>query len=263
MARSPGEAAERLDAFLRGEPRPGVRSGRRAPGRRPGLAFVFSGQGPQWPGMGRALLRAGAGLPGRARGVRPHFVPLAGWSLAAALSAEDSGGLLAETEVAQPLIFAVQVALAALWRSWGIVPDAVVGHSLGEVAAAHVAGALDLADAVRVVFHRGRLMQAASGRGKTAARRASRPTRRGAWSPPTRRLALAAVNGPGSTTISGDPDAVGEAVDALRARGVFARVLDVDCAFHGPADGPDPPRPGGGPRRAAAPRRRRSRSSRR
>ena len=85
------------------------------------------------------------------------------------LAADESQSRLDETEFAQPAIFALQVALAALWRSWGIVPDAVVGHSVGEVAAAHVSGALSLEDAVAVIYHRGRLMERGTGKGKMAA----------------------------------------------------------------------------------------------
>ena len=114
------------------------------------------------------------------------------------------------------------------------MPDAVVGHSLGEVAAAHVAGALGLDEAIRVVFHRGRLMQRRPASGSRPPS-GSLPTMRGGWWPSDpRRLSLAAVNGPNATTISGDPEAVREAVRSLQERDVFARLLDVAIAFHGP-----------------------------
>ena len=139
-----------------------------------------------------------------------------------------------DPEFAQPALFALQVALAALWRSWGVVPDAVIGHSLGEVAAAHVAGALSLPDAARLVVARGRLTREVDGLGRTAAvglspsEAARRVDRSGG------RLALAAANGPGSSAISGDPEAVAALVADLEAAGVFARVLEGGVAFHGP-----------------------------
>lgn len=91
------------------------------------------------------------------------------WSLTEELLADEASSRLDETEIAQPALFAIQVALVALWRSWGILPDAVVGHSVGEVAAAHVSGILSLDTAVKVIYHRSRLMQKATGQGKMAA----------------------------------------------------------------------------------------------
>ena len=97
------------------------------------------------------------------------FRPLAGWSLAEELRSQNDPARLDDTDRVQPLLFALQVGLAALWRSWGVEPAAVVGHSLGEAAAAYVAGALSLEDAIKVVYHRSRLQQRQSGRGKMAA----------------------------------------------------------------------------------------------
>ena len=130
---------------------------------------MFSGQGPQWFGMGRELLAEEpifrAALEECDALLRRH----ASWSLLQELAADESPSRLDQTEIAQPAIFALQVALAALWRSWGIVPDAVVGHSVGEVAAAHFSGALSLEDAVAVIYHRGRLMERGRGKGQMAA----------------------------------------------------------------------------------------------
>ena len=163
-----------------------------------------------------------------------QLAKLVPWSLLAELQADDSRSRMSETAVAQPTVFALQIALAALWRSWGIVPDVVLGHSLGEVAAAHVAGALTLEDALKVVVHRGRLMQSVAGSGKTAAIGLSAADVLPFLKAQGDRLVIAAINGPGQTTVSGDPDAVDELVRILGAREVFARVLPVDCAFHSP-----------------------------
>jgi amino acid adenylation domain-containing protein len=233
VAGTAGEAVVHLDAYFRGEPCAGLVSGRRpAHGRGPRLAFVFSGQGGYWRGAGR-------GLAGREPVVRDVLSACdrwltrhAGWSLLEWLSADGP----APTEFAQPAQFAVQAALAALWRSWGVVPDAVVGHSLGEVAAAHAAGILSLDDGLRLVVERGRLMRRVEGQGKTAAvgLPADEARRRIADLGLADRVFIAARNGPASTTLSGEPAAVGQIVRTLQEEGIFARALDVDCAFHSP-----------------------------
>jgi len=229
-----GEAVEQIEAFLRGEVRAGVSAGRKAPGRRPRVAFVFSGQGVQWPGMGRDLIVTEPAFRSALEEVDRVLVPIAGWSAIAGLSADPAGSRLDQPEFAQPCQFALHVALAALWRSWGVTPDATVGHSLGEISAAHTAGAMGLEDAVRLVVLRGKLMQRALGQGRTVAVGLSPEEASRLVADSGGRLALAAINGPGSATLSGDPDAVADLVEDLRERGVFARVLGVDVAFHGP-----------------------------
>jgi acyl transferase domain-containing protein len=111
---------------------------------------------------------------------------------------------MAQTEVAQPANFALQVALADLWRAWGIVPDAIVGHSAGEVAGAYVAGTLSLEAAVRVIFHRSRLQQRTTGTGMMAAAGLSAQEGQDLVAAYPGRLSIAAINGPGSVTLSGD-----------------------------------------------------------
>lgn len=164
--RSWEEMTEYLEAFSRGERRPGLSSGHVVPSRCPKLAFVFSGEGSlQWLSAGQGLWRDEPLYRATIEECDGLFSRLAGRSLLEELTADASRSRSDQTEVAQPVIFALQVALAALWRSWGIEPDAVVGESVGEVAAAHVAGALSLADALRVVFHRESLTQQATGHG--------------------------------------------------------------------------------------------------
>ncbi len=223
-------AVERLDGFLRGE----TATGRRPPNRRLRCAFVFSGQGSQWWGMGRGLVETEPVVRDVLDDLDARFRPLLGWSILDELAAIESRSRLEETGFGQPVVFALQVALAALLNSWGIAPDAVVGHSLGEVAAAHVAGALGLDDAVRVVAHRARLMQTTTGQGKTAAVALSADDARQVIASDPDRLALAAINGPRASVISGDSAAVLALVESLRGRGVFAKVISGHCAFHGP-----------------------------
>jgi acyl transferase domain-containing protein/acyl carrier protein len=227
--RSREEMAERLSAFTRGEAVAGLAAGRRVR-ETGGLVFAFSGQGPQWHGMGRQLF---AEEPVYREAVercdellRPHL----GGSLLERLEAEEDA--LDHTEVAQPALFALQVGLTALWRSWGVTPATVVGHSVGEIAAAHAAGILSLEDAARVVALRGRAMQPAKGRGKMAAVEVPVDEALAALAGADGLLEIAAVNGPASTTIAGDPEALEEAVARLRERGATCRMLKVEYAFH-------------------------------
>jgi acyl transferase domain-containing protein len=164
VGRTREELAERLDALARGsQALVPVQRGAAAK-----IAFVFSGQGPQWWAMGRELLETEPVFREVIERCDSLLRPYAGWSLLDELMADEAHSRLDQTEVAQPAIFALQAALTALWRSWGIAPDAVVGHSIGEVTAAYAAGVLSLEDAIRVVYHRARLMQADTGNGKMA-----------------------------------------------------------------------------------------------
>ncbi len=241
VADSSTTAAEVLDAFLRDEPDPRLATGKRPPGRRPRLALVFSGQGGMWWGAGCDLLD-------REPAFRAVFEECDRWSIAnggrsllAELADDGAAARLADPEFAQTHQFALQVALAALYRSWGVEAEAVVGHSLGEVAAAHAAGAIGLDEALRIVATRGRLMRTLLGRGKTAAVGISADEARRRIAGLGDALAIAAINGPAMTTLSGEPGPLGELVRSLQAEGRFARLLEVDCALHHPQM--DPLRP--------------------
>ena len=134
----------------------------------------------------------------------------------------------------QPVLFSIQVALAALWRSWGVEPDAVVGHSMGEIAAAHVAGALSLEDAARIICRRSALLRRTSGRGAMAVVELSLDDARTALTGREDRLSIAVSNSPRSTVISGDPQALDDLLASLEAREVFCRRIKVDVASHSP-----------------------------
>ncbi|HKV08228.1 MAG TPA: acyltransferase domain-containing protein [Thermoanaerobaculia bacterium] len=222
------ETAERLSAFARGEAVAGLAVGRRVR-EAGGVVFAFSGQGPQWHGMGRQLFAEEpvyrAAVEECDELLRPHL----GGSL---LTRLEEDGALDRTEIAQPALFSLQVGLAALWRSWGVTPAAVVGHSVGEIAAAHAAGILLLEDAARVVALRGRAMEPARGRGKMAAVEIPVDEALAAVAGFDGLLEIAAVNGPASCTIAGDPEALEEAVSQLREQGATCRMLRVEYAFH-------------------------------
>jgi acyl transferase domain-containing protein/acyl carrier protein len=224
--------ADALDALARGEVRFDVVNGRRLHGRRPDAVWVFSGQGPQWWAMGRDLFGTEPLFRGTVEQVDRLLREHTGWSLVEELHATEAASRLDQTEIAQPAIFALQAGLAALLRSWGLEPAAVVGHSVGEVAAAHVAGVLDLQTAVRVVFTRARLMQQGTGRGRMAAVGLSADEVRTRLAGHAGRMSIAAVNAPRSVTVSGEPASVQALVDGLQREQVFARILPVDYAFH-------------------------------
>ena len=232
---SPAQLIESLEAFLRGEARPGLSSGRKLSSRRRKLVFVFPGQGSQWFGMGRRLLEQEAVFREVIERCDQAMRPYGDWSLLAELTATDAAqSRLNEVDIIQPALFAMQVALAALWRSWGIEPQAVVGHSLGEVAAAYVAGALSFDDAVRVVCHRSRLFKRTIGQGAMAAVELSIEDARRVLVGCEDRVSIAVSNGPTSTVLSGDPAALAAILDQLQRRDIFCRMVKVDFASHSP-----------------------------
>ncbi len=152
------------------------------------MVFVFPGQGSQWLGMGRQLLAEEPAFRAALEACDEAIRARGGLLGAGELAADEARSRLAEIDVVQPVLFAIEVALAALWRSWGVEPDCVVGHSMGEVAAAHVAGILSLEDAAKVICRRSRLLRRVSGKGamglveltlRGGARRRSRGTRIG------------------------------------------------------------------------------------
>jgi acyl transferase domain-containing protein/aryl carrier-like protein/ubiquinone/menaquinone biosynthesis C-methylase UbiE len=234
VARTTDELIEQLEAFLAGESRAAMRTGHLVTRHAPKLAFVFSGQGPQWWAMGRQLLRDEPVFRAVIEECDALFSRWADWSLMDELTADEDRSRLHVTSIAQPAIFALQVALAALWRSWGVEPDAVVGHSVGEVAAAHIAGALSLEDAAKVIFHRGRCMDLASSHGKMLGAGLTEEDARKLIAPYNGCVSLAAVNSPSSVTLSGDAGALTEISQLLDERGVFCSFLRVNYAFHSP-----------------------------
>ncbi|MGC9378928.1 type I polyketide synthase [Streptomyces sp. MH13] len=203
-----------------------VAGGGRLPGR---SVLVFPGHGSQWVGMAAGLLGESEVFADRMARCGRALAPYVDWSLAKALGSER---LLARVDVVQPVLWAVMVSLAEVWRTFGVVPDAVVGHSQGEIAAACVAGGLSLDDGARVVALRSRAVGALAGRGGMASVPLPVDVVRERTAPWTGRLSVAAVNGPSSTVVSGDADAVTALVEELLEEGVWASRIEVDYASH-------------------------------
>ncbi|MGI5170920.1 SDR family NAD(P)-dependent oxidoreductase [Spirillospora sp. CA-253888] len=209
---------------------PNLAQGAGTPGAR--TVFIFPGQGSQWAGMAAELLEQSPVFARRIAECADALAPYADWSLTDVLRAGPDVWDHERVDVVQPTLFAVMVSLAALWRDHGVVPDAVMGHSQGEMAAAVVAGALSLEDGMRVVALRSRALRALAGTGTMAA--VALPAETVADRPAFRegRLSVAAVNGPGKTVVSGDTAAVAALLTELEAEGVWARRVAVDFASH-------------------------------
>lgn len=197
-----------------------------------GIVFVFPGQGAQWLGMGRALLEAAPAFDLAISRCEHAFAPHVSWSLREVLTQEDSAPLLDRIDVVQPAIFAMQIGLASVFRYWGVKPAGVIGHSMGEAAAAYVSGALRLEDAARVICRRSALMMRHRGQGAMALVSLPVSQVREFLAPYGDRLSLAAHNGPSTTVVSGETGAVDDFAAAMDAKGVFCRRVRVDVASH-------------------------------
>ncbi|WP_420810765.1 type I polyketide synthase [Haliangium ochraceum] len=201
------------------------------------LTFVFPGQGSQWIGMAASLLTSSAVFRAQVEACEHAFSPYIDWSLLALLQAgpgDPDAARLDQIDVLQPALFTVMVSLAALWRAMGVEPDAVVGHSQGEVAAAHVAGILSLDVAARIVAVRSRALGAFTGRGSMAAVELPRGELEQllATSALGERLSVAAVNSPCSTALAGAAEDIDELLQLLATEGIFALKLRADVASH-------------------------------
>jgi acyl transferase domain-containing protein/acyl carrier protein len=232
VGRTCAELADELQLFLEDDPTSRAAVGHRTDGGAARVGFVFSGQGPQWARMGQELVATEPVFSSALDAIDGCFEPLAGWSIRAALAEPEESSRLSDTEVAQPAIFAIQVAVASLWESWGVRPDAVVGHSIGELAALHVAGVLSLEDAVRIVWHRGRIMQRATGLGRMTTAAVSAVEAERLIGELGGDISLAAINSPRSVVLAGSPQAIERASVLLDERGIVRQTLPVSYAFH-------------------------------
>lgn len=235
VAHSPEELHRGLESWRAGEVVPALATGRATTNGTPRVVFVFSGQGPQWWwSMGRELLEREPAFCDALLRCDDELRRLADWTVLEAITAKPDAARLQRPAIAQPILFALQIALAETWRSWGIEPDAVVGHSFGEVAAACTAGVLSLEDAVRVAFHRGRVMEEAAGMGTMATVELPLEQVEELLKPYGDRLMVAAVNAPATVVLAGESAAVEELVSGLDERGVSCWQLRAKLAFHSP-----------------------------
>ena len=233
VARGTEELADRLRAFAAGRVDPAVVTGAVPAGVTRGAVWVFSGQGSQWAGMGRRLLATEPVFAASLTRTDALISTEAGFSV---LDVIRSGEPVSGCGFVQPVLFAVQVALADLWRSYGVTPAGVLGHSMGEVAAAVVAGALTLADGVAVICRRSALLERIAGAGAMASVGLSRAQVEAdiAAAGAGGEVSVAVVAAPNSTVVAGEDVWVRLLVDAWDAEGVPARLVAVDVASHSP-----------------------------
>jgi acyl transferase domain-containing protein/acyl carrier protein len=232
--RSLAELRDKLDAFSSREVLEGVAVGR-ASKSSPRIAFVYSGQGSQWLGMGRALYESEPVFRAAVDQCAQVLLEQVGWCPVAEMYAAEDTSRLEAVDVIQPMIFVVQVALSALLRSWGIEPAVVVGHSMGEVAAACVAGHLPLPHAVRVITQRsGIARQRSSGTGAMAVVELGAEAAARLIAGREHELSVAVSTGPSQAVLSGVPTALDAVLATLEQQGVWFRRVKVDYASHSP-----------------------------
>ena len=230
-SKAPGEIVTALKRFAAKEAdTPGLVVGSAVERSAP-VAFVYSGNGSQWPGMGRAAYRANATFARAFREIDEHFRPLAGWSLKDGLFADNLPERLKLTSIAQPLIFAIQSATTAALRELGLSPAVVLGHSVGEIAAAEAAGILSLPDAVRVIHSRSLHQELAHNHGGMAVVFA-KPEIVEQLLAVTDELEIAAYNSSGSVTVSGSLASLDQLTEEAARAGVKVHRLDLDYPFH-------------------------------
>ncbi|GAB3109628.1 type I polyketide synthase [Streptomyces calidiresistens] len=232
VAATGAEAAGKLAGFAEGRTAKDVPSGRVPTDGRLKVAFVCSGMGPQWWAMARQLLETEPLFLATVQRCDRELARYTGWSLLAELLASEEESRMAATEVAQPANFAVQVGLAELWRSWGVEPDGVIGHSTGEVAAQYLAGVLGFEDAVKVVHHRSSLQQRATGQGRMLAVGMTPETLDKAVNDAGPLVSIAAINSPTAVTLAGDTAVLENMAAQLETFGVFHRFLRVEVPYH-------------------------------
>ncbi|WP_436844163.1 type I polyketide synthase [Streptomyces subrutilus] len=222
---------EALRALAAGDPHDAVVTG--AASERGKVVFVYPGQGSQWVGMGRELLASNAVFAETVDACDAALRPFTGWSVREVLAGEEGDHPpFDRVDVVQPALFAMGVGLSAVWRSLGVEPSAVVGHSQGEVVAAVVSGALTLEQGSQIVAQRSQAVLACAGQGGMALIERPLTEVEGFLAPYGDALSVAAVNTTGSTIISGVADAITKIVAELSEQNVYARKINVDYASH-------------------------------
>ena len=232
-ARDRSQAVAGLRALAGGYPAPGV-VGPHEGSCRSGTVFVYSGQGSQWAGMGRQLLADEPAFAAAVAELEPVFVQQVGFSLRQVLTA---GEPVVGIDRIQPVLVGVQLVLTELWRSYGVQPDAVIGHSMGEVTAAVVAGVLSPADGLRVIATRSRLMARLSGQGAMGLLELDAAAAE-ALIADYPDVTLAVYASPRQTVIAGPPEQVDAVIAVVDAQGRLARRIEVDVASHHPTIDP-------------------------
>ncbi|PIB36292.1 hypothetical protein BFP72_13260 [Reichenbachiella sp. 5M10] len=222
---------DKIDAFLEGNVISGVSSHElETPAHK--IGFVFTGQGPQWFAMGQELIATEPLFKSTIQNIEGYFSQISGWSLLEEMNKDEENSRVNDTRIAQPAIMAIQIALVELWKKHGIQPEGVVGHSIGEVAAAYTAGSLTLEQAVQVIFHRSRGQHAATGKGKMLAVSLTLSAAEEIIKDVKDTVSIGAVNGPEMCVLSGDEAPLLQISEKLTEQDIFNKFLRVTVPFH-------------------------------
>lgn len=232
VATSKEEVIEKLEAYENDILLKGVNHST-ASENRPKLVFVYTGMGPQWWKMGRELMETEPVFREVIEACDQDFKAVAGWSVYEELNQPMESSKILQTNIAQPANIVIQLALTKLLEHYGIVPDAVVGHSVGEVSSACISGALSIQEAMAIGFHRSRLQHQTSGMGSMLAVGLSEADALERIKPYTG-ISVAAVNSPKAVTLSGDTGSLKEVQAQLESEGLFCRLMDVTVPYHSP-----------------------------
>lgn len=229
---SSDDAAERLARFAQGESVEQLVL-EDALSQQGGVAFIYSGNGAQWVGMGQRLMAESPRFADLLTSLEAPIQALAGFSILQELQARDTASRLDDTAIAQPLLFAIQVAITTMLREQGVEPAAVAGHSVGEVAAAWAAGALDLDQAIQVICARSAAQALTRGAGRMAAVGLSEAAMRDLLAAENNSdIEIAGINSPNNVTIAGSLQGLEALGRMLESQNIFFRLLDLDYAFH-------------------------------
>lgn len=231
VAESKEELADNLQVYLDGETLTEISEGR-ALNQKDKIVFIFSGQGPQWWGMGRQLFENEPLFRATIEKLDKMLSKHADWSLIEELTRDEKTSRISQTNIAQPALFSIQIAMYEMWKAMGVHPKAVVGHSIGEVAAGYVSGALTLEQAVLLIFHRSRVQHKATDKGRMLAVGVPFEEAKKLIAGKEDRVSVGAVNGPSMVALSGDTDVILEIAEDLNKRDVFHRLLEVNVPFH-------------------------------
>ena len=210
-----------------------VRQGHNVDEKNKGPVFVYTGMGPQWWGMGQALYQAEPVFKKTVDEIDQLFAEVAGYSILDEMMKDEANSNMASTLISQPANFALQIALTELLKSQGVKPAAVIGHSLGEISSAYVAGAVDLKDAVNIIYYRSMIIKKIAGTGGMLAVAISQDVAESLIEDPSK-LSIAAVNSPNMITFAGEDETLKNLETVFTEEGIFCRMLQVEVPFHSP-----------------------------
>lgn len=232
ICNSKKDLIKKLSLYLSGENNTNIITGKTNKNEQLKIAFICSGQGPQWYGMGRQLMAKSNIFSNIAKKIDKIFHKISGYSILEEMNKNADNSKISETRIAQPAIMAIQIGLIEIWKSIGINPEGIVGHSIGEVAAAYGAGSLTLEQAVNVIYNRSKEQDKASGKGQMLATGLPLSKSIQITQKYNNKVSIAALNGPESTVLSGDIEPLEEIAQELEEKEIFNKFLKINVPFH-------------------------------